>query len=400
MRTLIAMLVLGTGCLRAGSARAQDTTEVVILGVNHSAMLVAETYRPAVFRAYFDRVGPDAICVERAPAEFARGSHYEFTYEIQNIAVPYARSKGLPVCPFDWLPAVEDQLLAFGVDLAEPPFLRGPGSYATFHTFTDSGALQRDLFYAEAAEDRAAQRAWYGALPERPRGDFARRLFLYRTFMQSMRIARAARQHAGGRLLVLVGSMHKDDLERILKDQPGVRIVAATQFGRPTPDQVAAHVDSRDMAAIATFNLLGAQSATGTVDWDWMRRILDRLQQQRTGPEVHLLQTRLAVLTDRLSPAAAAERYAEIAAAAGSDVRFTWDGVLDRRRLDSYADPFANLTVRERAVLEQARELYRAGRRADAARLRDQLAKSLTSLKAAQLMGYWAEWIAANEQRA
>jgi len=98
-------LILTIGILAARAAVAQDTTEVVIVGVTHSAMLAAESQQPASFRAYFERVRPDAICIERAPSEFARGSHYEFTYEIQNIAVPYARENDIPLCPFDWLPA-------------------------------------------------------------------------------------------------------------------------------------------------------------------------------------------------------------------------------------------------------------------------------------------------------
>ena len=78
-------------------ATAQDTTEIVVLGVAHAGMLVAESYQPAVLRAYIDRVQPDAICVERSPEEFARGSHYEFTYEIQSLVVPYARAQQIPI---------------------------------------------------------------------------------------------------------------------------------------------------------------------------------------------------------------------------------------------------------------------------------------------------------------
>src|SRR5690606_29696000 len=82
------------GCLLPLAALANpdegERTEVVVLGVAHSAMLVAETYQPAVFRAWFERVQPDAICIERPPEEFARNTHYDFTYEIQHIAVPYA----------------------------------------------------------------------------------------------------------------------------------------------------------------------------------------------------------------------------------------------------------------------------------------------------------------------
>jgi len=369
-----------------------DTTEVVVLGVHHSAMLVAEDYQPAVFRAYFDRVAPDAICVERAPEEFARGSHYEFTYEIQHIAVPWARENGVTLCPFDWLPAEEDQLLAFGVDLTETPFLRAPGSYASFLAFGDSADLTRDLFYAEAQTDRDENRAWYLAMAERPRHDFARRLFLYRTFMQAMRVARAAQAHPGGRLLVIVGSMHKDDIERILADQPGVRVVQPPSFGRPNAAEVARAIVDHDLHAIATFNVLGLQPLTGVLNSRWIEEVVTRLERSRT-PETALLRTRLDVVAGRLDAVTAAQRYEEIASRVEADERFTWDGVLDRRRLDSFFDPFGNLTVADRARLERARELRRAGRTEESDRSIAELAATLTPLKAAQLRSYWDTWV-------
>ncbi|HEX6134799.1 MAG TPA: hypothetical protein VFZ24_12600 [Longimicrobiales bacterium] len=389
----LAPAVLAAMALWCEGLHAQDTTEVVILGVSHSAMLVAESYQPAVFRAYMDRVDADAICIERSPEEFARGSHYEFTYEIQDIAVPYARERRIELCPFDWLPADEDQALAYGISLEEPPFVRGPQTWMNFVTFGDSTELERDLFYAESPAERDRHRAWYLNMMERPRQDFARRLFLYRTFMQAMRIARAAAAHPGGRVLVLVGSFHKDDLERILADQPRIRIVPPPRFGAPTAEEIAAHVRLDDFAAIATFNLLGAQSRTGNIDRAWLERVMERLERERPGPESRLLRTRLEVLVNELEPRAAVDRYREIRENADAAVRFTWDGVLDRRRIDSFADPFGNLTVRQRAALEEVRESLRAGDTARAETVRAELESTLPPLGLAQLRAYWSEWL-------
>jgi hypothetical protein len=375
------------------AAAAQEPTEVVILGVSHSGMLVAESYRPAVFRAFFERVDPDAICVERSPEEFARGDHYEFTYEIQHIAVPFARERGIPICPFDWMPDPEDQELAFGVDLSDLPFLRGPESYADFLTVPDTSALRRELFYAESEEEAERNRSWYLEMAETPRFDFARRLFLYRTFLQAMRIARAAREHPAGRVLVLVGSMHKPDLEAILAGERGVRVVPPPELGAPTSEEIARHERIEDLAAIATFNLLGAQSRTGVLDLDWLRAVIARLERERPRAETSLLATRLDVLEGRLPPSDAAAQYEEIASAVGPELRFTWDGVLDRRRLDSFADPFGNLTVGQRGRLERARELMKAGERERAAAELERLASELSPMKAAQLRAYAPEWI-------
>src|SRR5262245_6906296 len=68
--------------LAAAQTEPKPKTRLVILGVSHSQQLVAESYQPAVFRAFFDRVKADAIGIERSPDELARNDHYEFTYEI------------------------------------------------------------------------------------------------------------------------------------------------------------------------------------------------------------------------------------------------------------------------------------------------------------------------------
>src|SRR5437870_1977860 len=117
---------------------------VVILGVvEHSAQLIAESYQPAVFRAFFQRVQPDVICVERPPQEFLRGDYYEHSYELQYIVVPFAREAAIPVYPIDWLPAADDQLPAWGVpNLETPPFIRAPDSYKQFLCFHNDALLR------------------------------------------------------------------------------------------------------------------------------------------------------------------------------------------------------------------------------------------------------------------
>src|SRR3546814_4560832 len=96
---------------------------------------------------------------------------------------------------------------------------------------------------------------------DKPRGDFARRLFLYRTFLQARRIALAARKYPGERLLVVVGMMHKDDLERILADHRGIKIIQPSDIAsEPGLAEITRHQRVEDLFAIATFNLLGMQS--------------------------------------------------------------------------------------------------------------------------------------------
>ncbi|MFL5539323.1 MAG: hypothetical protein ACJ8J0_10030 [Longimicrobiaceae bacterium] len=384
--------ILLAASLLAGTASAQaPKTRVVVLGVTHSNQLVAESYQPAVFRAFFARVAPAAVCVERDPEAFARGSHHEFTYEIQSIAVPWAAEHTIPVHPFDWTPKPDDELLLYGATWDPPPLVRRPGAPHGFLTY-DSTALALPLFYAERDSVRKDYRDWFDVVPQRMGTDWARRLFLYRTFLQARRVAAAAAQHPGRTVLVVVGSYHTEDIERILAEDPRFEIVKPSSFGQPTAAEVEREIRAPDLFAIAAFNLLGVQSRERT-DAAWVGRVVARLAAAGRTPEVELLETRLGVLAGRIAPEAAAARYAGIAARAG-DARFTWTGVQDRSRLDSYFDPFGNLTVARRALLEQAREEAKRGRADEAARLRTQLEAQLTPVQRIQLAAYWDEYVA------
>jgi hypothetical protein len=371
-------------------------TTLVVLGVAHSEQLAGRAYHPGYLRAFFDRVRPAALCVERSPDEFARGDYYEFTYEVQHVAVPYARARGVDLCPVDWLPSRDDERLAFGrLEVVDPPAVRGPRGFQGFLTL-DSAALRRTLFYADSEPSRAEARAFY----DRPRAggwpDFPRRLGLYRTFLQAMRVRAAARAHPGRAMLVVVGSLHKDDIERVLASDPGLRIVQPSAYGLPDSATADAALEPADLAAILAFNLLGVQPLEGPVDWRWVAEVLARYARVRpTAPELPVFQAREALLTGRAPPVAAAARVERRAASADTAARFAFTGVEDARRLDSYFDPFGNLGVRQRALVEAARAWALAGRPLDATRVQNALLGDgpWSPLRRAQLAAYWDRYI-------
>ena len=369
---------------------------VVILGVvEHSAQLIAESYQPAVFRAFFQRVQPDVICVERSPQEFLRGDYCEYSYEVQHIAVPFARQAGIPVYPIDWLPAADDQLLAWGVpDLETPPFIRTPDSYKQFLCFHDDAILRLDLFAAEAEAAREPIRQWYDQPRQSGERDFPRRLGLYRTYMQAMRIKAVARTHPGATILIVIGQMHKEDVEGILGAAPELAIIQPSSFGYPSPEAVDAATTRADLCAIASFNLLGVQSKEGPVDWGWLQRVVARLEEQPTAETRHF-RTRLDVLTGGVGPEDAAQHYERIRMMARDDERFTFTGVKDAARIDSYYDPFGNLSVEQRARLEIARESYKGGRVEAAEGMRTHLLTSAgwSVLQRHQLEAYWDAYV-------
>jgi hypothetical protein len=320
-------------------------TKVVLLGVEHSGQLAAKTYRPAMFEAFFDRVQPDAVCVERDPEAFAANDQYEFTYEITEIAVPYATREGLALCPFDWMPSKSDLLLAFGSDINAPPLVRPKDAFLTFQ---EPNAVTRTLFWAE---DRKTVARWdeFADKPQTNSGaETARRLFLYRTVLQARRIAAAAHARPGQTLLVLVGAFHERDIETFLGKDSAIELVQAPTFGAPTEDEAKRHDSSRYRLAALTFNLLG-QQANSSIDWTWMGEMLNALERE-TGlsPETRLLRLRFERLTGSKNAVAALKGYRALLPQVSADEAFTWTGVKDSSRLDSYFDPFGNLSVRQR----------------------------------------------------
>lgn len=392
---LLGLLLCLAAPLRAQSAAPANVTEVVILGVDHSAQLINRRQQPAAMRAFFEAAAPSAICIERAPERVARGDHYEFTYEIQDVIIPWAREKNLPLCPFDWLPSPEDSALALGIaDLESMPFLRRESGFQGFLTFPDVRSRTLGLFFAESAEERARHREFYAAYPEAPARDFSRRLFLYRTFMQARRIAAAARNYPGRRMLVVVGVMHKDDIEGVLSAYPWVRVVQPSAIAaEPDAAAIARQTRPEDLAAIASFNLLGVQWRDQNLDRGWMGETVTALRRQRPGAESDLFAARLAELEGAPARTSLAE-YLRIAGAAG-DAAFTYTGVRDRSRIDSFFDPFGNLNVAQRASVEAARVHHALGERDAAEAIRQRLRQGLDGeLKRLQLDGYWARYVA------
>lgn len=377
---------------RAVAAEAAPT-RVIVLGVDHSTQLVARGEQPAALEAFLDRAKPDAICVERAPEAFARNDFYEFTYEVQGVVLPYARRTGVELCPVDWEPSREDQLLGFGIDLDAIPEARPAQGFHQFLSFPQAATLQRGLLHADNPDNVAKVTQWAAQPAATTANDLPRRLYLYRTFMQAKRLAQAAKAHPGGTVLLVVGEFHKRDIEAILASNPAIVLVQPSAIGEPDADEVRNHQRREYRLAIATFNLLGVQAKTGNVDFAWLREEITQLQDEDDTPEVQLLATRLDLLEGRIDARQAIARYERIASM-DSDPAFTWNGVKDRARVDSYFDPFGNLGVRRRALIESAREWHRSGRPAKGDALLAPVLKDLTARQRAQVENYWRRELA------
>ncbi|MDT3454363.1 hypothetical protein ROV96_09965 [Stenotrophomonas pavanii] len=369
-----------------------DPSRVIILGVDHAAQLVSSNDSPAMLAAFLDRAQPDAICIERSPEAFARNDYYEFTYEVQDVIVPFARARGVDLCPIDWAPPSEDAKLGFGTDLEAIPQVRPDQGFQGFLSFPRPAQLNRDIFHADTEVNLAKVTQWAVTPSKRAKDDLPRRLYLYRTYLQAKRVAAAAKARPGGTIVVVVGEFHKRDMEAVLSDDNSILLVQPTAIGRPSDAQRAAANRDAYRYAIASFNLLGVQAGTGNINYAFVDEAVAALAQSTPSAEVDLYRTRLDLLRKRITSEQAVERYRTIAIAAG-DARFSWTGVSDNQRVDSYFDPFGNLSVRQRALLEAARELGGSTRMVEAEAIGGTIANELDPAKSRQFQAYFERYI-------
>ena len=386
------MLILCCARDEAFAASAEKTT-VVILGVEHSAQLVAPASSAGMLSAFMDRVVPQAICIERPPEQTSRRDFYEFTYEVQDVVVPYADARRIALCPMDWMPSLEDQALAFGRNLDEPPEIRPRQGMHAFLTFAEPRTRELDLFFSDDPAATAPVNTWSRQQSVPAARDFPRRLYLYRTFLQARRIAAAAEHYRGRTILVVVGYFHKPDIEAILSTDESIELRQPAAFGRPSDVDAERAMTQEQRSAVLNFNLLAQQAETKNVDWSWMERTLTALESDAPTPESRVFRARLEELTGRLAPRSAVTTYRALLAATPAEARFSWTGVKDQSRLDSFVDPFGNLTVRQRIIVELVRLLRADGKEREAARPLKELRDQLGDRKGRQLDSYAHEYL-------
>lgn len=366
--------------------------KVIVLGVGHSNQLVTRECQPAVYRAFFDHISPAVIGIERAPMEYNRSDFYEFTYEQQNIILPYARENNIPVRPFDWTPSSDDQQLAWNIsDFDQPPFVRGKETHKDFIYFSESSIQEQNFFFSETDE---LKRQVYSWINEKKSGeqDFPRRLFLYRTFMQAMRIKHIAKEYIGETVLIVVGHMHKNDIEEILKEVSFIELAQSSAYEYPSTKEIEKNLYVEDLYAIANFNLLGVQSKH-FVDFEWLTNVVNRLDGETSSPEVELYKIRLDLLTKAKESKKAINEYQKIINDINPNSTFHYNGLKDKWRLDSYYDPFGNLTILHRVYLELAREYSKINSFEKVEEIKELLSKELSSFQRLQLNYYWDNYL-------
>ncbi|MCM3357928.1 hypothetical protein [Psychrobacillus sp. MER TA 171] len=366
-------------------------SNLIILGVNHAYQLVSRDCQPAVYRAFFDRVNPDLIGIQRTPEKYARMDLQEYAYEQKEIILPYALQKGVPIFPFDWNASSNDQLLAYGInDSDQPAFFRGENSLKKFTFFSN---LQEDFFYSECKEVIKQNNEWIQTKSSGEK-DFARRLFQYRTYMQAMSIKSIAESHPGKTILIIVEHKHKVDIESILSNNASMEIIQPSKFGYPTNEEISQHKEVNDAYAVCSFNILGLQ-ANHEIDMKWVEENLDTLREHDYTSEVKLLEVKLELLKETITDTEAIKRYIELEKGLNYYQRFTYTGVKDKSRIDSYFDPFGNLSVKNRLRVELGKSFYNIKQQDKVQVLKEEILSmsSLTIFQEKQLEAYWNMYI-------
>lgn len=351
IRSLLILFVLITAIIPTFGQK----PNVVILGVGHSTQLINHNHQPAAIRAFINKVKPSAICIERSPEEFSRNDFYEFTYEQQFVVVPYSRENNIPLYPVDWVPSETDSELGFGIkDLNVPRFVRQKEGFLGFTTFTDDNDFKDDLYFSEKEDYIKRITSWYSSQPEKTALDLPRRMFLYRTFLQSKRIKKVLENYSSrDTVLVVIGAFHKNDIENNLIGQ-GYQIIQPSTFGNINQQEINEQFRKQDGYSILSFNLLGMQSKIRKVNEKLVDYAFAKLGNDESI-ELEFFKTRRALVFEKISSKQALNQYQVLLGKIDNE-NWSWTGVKDVSRIDSYFDPFGNLTLKERIRLELARE--------------------------------------------
>ncbi|MEY8749874.1 hypothetical protein [Alkalicoccobacillus gibsonii] len=370
-----------------------NQTKVVILGVGHANQLVSEVCQPAAYRAFFDRVQPDVIGIEREPSAFLRADFYEFTHEQQHIILPYAKKNDIPVQPFDWNASMEEQQLAWGVaDSEQLPFNRTHSAFKPFLSFPEPFTYENDFFFSEKQE---AVDLINGMLKSKVgEADFPRRFFLYRTYMQAMRIKHIAQSAQGKTVLIVVGHLHKPDIEQILKTNEMIELIPPSTYGYPSAAEIESHFELKDASFFMAFNLLGIQSQFN-VERNWLKNVLEKVPSEHLF-EKRLYQIRFQQLLEVNKQTDVIREYKELAEEIGWEERFLFQSFGRMNdRIDSYYDPFGNVSIKARIYIELARVFAKQGAYSKVEEMKAHIldCTGWSLEEKLRLEGYWEEYV-------
>ncbi|MDD5361685.1 MAG: carbohydrate binding domain-containing protein [Ignavibacteria bacterium] len=230
-------------------------TNIVVLGCEHSSELINPKMFPAVFRAFFNRLKPDAVCLETKSEWLADKKFFPASYESWGITYPWAVKNNVPVFGVDWQPDIKASerywtKMDFDKRKREIPS-------------SDSNGLEynpeNDLFFADI-DTFYFNRYWLGNISNpAPEGRWSdegfRRYMLFRDMIIAQNILDVAVNFQCGTVLVVYGAAHKAGLEYYLKKyfSDNVNIIKPSEYGYPSADEIEKETLKEDELAVCYF---------------------------------------------------------------------------------------------------------------------------------------------------
>jgi hypothetical protein len=235
-RAAAALVLLGLAAPARAAAQAAPAgarAEVVVLATLYRRHAETPAYGHDTLRALIERAAPDVVVLDVSPRELRERSVHPSKAEYPEVIFPFVRARGIP---------------AYAGEPDEPDFGR----------IVSSLGRRLEAFRAEepdAAEaDAAYERATWAALarvwrtPADVNGPLTDRLLASRRALQDRLagpevaeawrawhehavavVRRAAREHPGRRIVVLIGVENAGRLRRSLAELPELRLVDAAR---------------------------------------------------------------------------------------------------------------------------------------------------------------------------
>ncbi len=235
---------------------------ILIIGVQHApGQFWSEKFSPAHIRATLEAFDPQVVGVESNPEWFAKGQFYKATYEAEHIAVPFARDKKISVYGIDWIGeknysqqghalevrAIKKILESSTVDSAQYRYGLSSWNYQLpaqnnpeldFYALNGIETGEKNLKWIDEGKDKNGS-------PQEYMEDRDNHIVDY--------ITAVADQHSGSRIAIVIGAMHKSDLERKLRAK-GFKVIGPQQVGQSIPVSDGEKMDdllkAQDIAAI------------------------------------------------------------------------------------------------------------------------------------------------------
>lgn len=232
-------------------------TNIVILGCEHSSQLINPKMSPAVFRAFFNRVRPDAVCLETTAEYITEAKFFHFSYESWGIAYPWAVKNNIPVYGVDWQEDIKaSERFGTKMDFDKRKRVVPPSDFNG-----QEYNPNYDIFFADIDTFEFNRYLLKNISTPAPDGKWSdegfRRYMLFRDMVIAQNILDVAVNYQCATVLVVYGAAHKTGLEYYLQKYFGddVNIIKPSSYGYPSPKEIQSEVTKEDEIAVCYFLL-------------------------------------------------------------------------------------------------------------------------------------------------